>query len=204
MTDWAPVADLLRHPDAEGCGPIQLLADEEFYDEDDLPFILAEGGSIVHVLPDAGFPKEALAASREERVMIVDHPDGEGWLVPDDIVSGWMNRNITCPDLEDLVLAHPLYEYLTQLDEDGYSRGGHRGELLQWAPGLPTLASIYSPEWLPEDPDAPRINRDRDAYADGVADLLGQLERRFAPVEIEVGVRFGRVDRGDLYPDEEE
>lgn len=187
---WQAVARLLRHPECHGAGAIQLLADEDFYDEDGLPFVVAEGGAVVRIVPDQGFRKEHLAGSAEERLLIIDDPEGEGWLVPDDVVASWMNRHVDCPPLEDLILAHPLYEYLTQLDERGHSRGGHRGELIQWAPGIPTLASVYAPEFLPDDEDAPGVNRDRDAYADSVEDLLAELERTFAPVEIELGVRF--------------
>ncbi len=187
---WDALARLLRHPDCQGAGPIQLLAETDFYDEDDLPFIVAGGGTVLHVLPDAGFRKENLAGSEDERLLIVDCPDEDGWLVPDDIIADWMNRNISCPDLEDLILAHPLYEYLTRLDEEGHSRGGRRGELVQWAPGLPNLASVYAPEFLPADEEAPRVNRDKEAYAEGVADLLRQLEAAFAPAEFEVGVRL--------------
>lgn len=192
MTDrWDALQRLLEHPECQGAGPIQVLAEEDFWDEDALPFLVGGGGTVLHILPDDGFRKEALAGSEDERLMIVDCPDEPGWLVPDDLVGDWMNRNITCPDLEDLILAHPLYEYLTAPDEDGNSRGGHRGELVQWAPGLPTLASVYAPEFLPDDEDAPPVNRHRVAYAGAVADFLRQLEAAFAPVEIEVGVRFG-------------
>ncbi len=187
---WRAVADLLRHPECFGAGAIQLLGDDDFYDEDSLPFIIAGRGSVLRVVPDQGFRKEHLASTEEERLLIIDDPEGDGWLAPDDVVAGWMNRHVACPDLEDIILSHPLYEYLTQLDEDGYSRGGHRGELVQWAPGIPTLASVYAPEFLPDDKDAPKVNRDRDAYADAVEDLLSELEAVFAPVEIELGVRF--------------
>lgn len=182
---------MLEHPDCQGAGPIQVLAESPFWDEDALPFLVGGGGNALHVLPDDGFRKESMAGSEDERLLIADCPDEPGWLVPEDIVADWMNRNISCPDLEDLILAHPLYEYLTAPDEDGLSRGGHRGELVQWAPGLPTLASVYAPEFLPNDRDAPEINRDRRAYAAAVGDFLHQLEAAFAPIEVEVGVRFG-------------
>ncbi len=186
----------LRDPDCMGAGAIQLLAETEFWDEDGLPFEILGGGSIIHLVPDTGFRKEHLASFEEERMVIADHPEG-GWLVPDDVVAHWMNRHVDCPPLEDLVLAHPLYEYLTRLDEDGHSRGGHRGELIQWAPGIPTLASIYAPEFLPDDPDAPKVNRERGPYAAAVVDLLEQLDVLFGPVEMEVGVRYGEVWVGD-------
>lgn len=188
---WRDVVPLLRHPRCQGTGPIQLVARQEFYDEGALPFELAGVGSVMHLIPEAGFPKESLAGTEDELLLIVDCPDDEGWLVPEEIVAGWMNRNIDRPDLEDLVLAHPLYEYLTQPDEDGNSRGGHRGDLLQWTPGVPTVVNVYAPEFLPNDPHAPTVNRDRAAYADAVRDLLEQLESEFDLVEVELGLRFG-------------
>jgi hypothetical protein len=188
---WRDVVPILRHPRCQGTGPIQLMAREAFYDEEALPFELAGMGTVVHLIPQRGFAKSSLAASQDELLLIADCPDDEGWLVPEDIVAGWMNRNIDHPDLEDLVLTHPLYEYLTHPDEDGLSRGGHRGELLQWAPGVPTIVNVYPPEFLPNDPEAPAINRDREAYADGVRDLLEQLEARFDLLEVELGLRFG-------------
>lgn len=196
MTRWDSLEAALRDPDCSGAGPIQILSEEDLYDEDELPFILMEGGTVVHILADAGFSKEALAGSSDERLLIADHPEGEGWLVPDDVLADWMNRNISCPALEDLVLAHPLYEYLTKLDAAGNSRGGHRGQLIQWAPGLPNMASIYAPEFLPNDRSAPRVNRDRDAYAAAVGDLLRQLEAAFDTMEIEIGLRFGESEAG--------
>ncbi len=188
----------LRDPDCQGAGAVQLLAETPFWDEDALPFEIVGGGSILHIIADVGFRKEHLASSEDERLVIADVPDDDGWLVPDDVVAHWLNRHVDCPPLEDLVLAHPLYEYLTRLDDDGHSRGGHRGELIQWAPGIPTLASIYAPEFLPDDEDAPRVNRERERYAAAVVDLLAQLERAFGPVEIEVGVRYGEVWVEDL------
>lgn len=188
---WRRVAELLRHHDCQGTGPIQLVAAAPFYDEEELPFIFAGSGVVAHVLPEAGFRKESLAATEDERLLIVDCPDDEGWLCPEDIVANWLGRNVTCGALEDVLLAHPLYEYLTQLDEAGHSRGGHRGELVQWLPGVPHMASLYAPEFLPNDPDAPQVNRERGAYADAVIDLLQQLEESFDLTEIELGLRFG-------------
>lgn len=199
---WEALVQGLRHPECNGAGAIQLLAEEPFYDEDDLPFEIIGGGGVLHIIPDDGFRKEALAGSRDEHLMIVDVPDDVGWLVPDDLVASWMNRHVSCPPLEDLVLAHPLYEYLTRLDDEGHSRGGHRGELIQWAPGIPTLASVYSPEFLPHDEEAPRINREREAYADAVAGLLTELEAAFEPVEIEMGLRFSKDPPSYLRDDE--
>ncbi|MGB1586740.1 MAG: hypothetical protein ACPHID_06825 [Thermoplasmatota archaeon] len=201
MDRWSTLQRLLEHPDCQGAGPIQILAGSPFWEEDELPFLIGGGGTVLHVLPDEGFLKESLAGSEDERLLIADCPDEPGWLVPDDIVADWMNRNISCPDLEDLILTHPLYEYLTAPDEDGHSRGGHRGELVQWAPGLPTLASVYAPEFLPDDDDAPPVNRQRVAYAAAVADLARQLEAAFDAMEIEVGVRFGNGNTADDSPD---
>jgi hypothetical protein len=199
---WRTLVAGLRHPECNGAGAIQLLAEKDFYDEDSLPYEIIGGGAILHVIPDDGFRKESLANSEDERLMIVDSPDGDGWLVPDDIVATWMNLHVSCPTLEDLVLSHPLYEYLTTLDDAGYSRGGHRGELIQWAPGIPNLASVYAPEFLPNDENAPHVNRDREAFADAVADLLNQLEATFEPVEIEMGLRFSKDPPSYLEPDD--
>lgn len=196
---WTRLAALLRDPACQGCGPIQLVAREAFWDETELPFIFEGGGTVAHILPEAGFRKESLAASPDERLLIVDAPDADGWLVPEDFVSDWMARNISVAALDDLMLAHPLYEYLTQMDDEGHSRGG-RGELVQWAPGVPTIASLYAPEFLPNDKEAPAVNREREAYADAVIDLLKQLDERFDLLEIELGLRFGDEPLGDDEP----
>lgn len=203
---WDEVGRILRHEHCQGCGPIQILTEDDFYDEDALPFELAGIGTVVHLIPDTGFRKESLAGSEDERLLIVDCPDDDGWLAPEDIVANWLNRNVQCPDLEDLILAHPLYEYLTIPDEEGHSRGGHRGNLIQWAPGIPNMASIYAPEWLPNDPDAPEVNRDREAYARAVEDLIRQIEADFKPLEIEVSLRFGEesVEHPDRWDDEDD
>jgi hypothetical protein len=187
---WPSLGTLLRNPLCQGCGAIQLVAGQPFWDEEELPFLFEGGGTVCHLLPDAGFRQESLAGSEDERLLIVDCPGDEGWLVPEDIVADWMARNVTHPALDDLLLSHPLYEYLTRNDEEGHSRGG-RGELVQWAPGIPTAASLYPPEFLPNDPDAPAVNRDRATYAEAVLDLLRQLHERFDLIEVEVGVRFG-------------
>ncbi|MHB8633099.1 MAG: hypothetical protein ACYDBQ_03900, partial [Thermoplasmatota archaeon] len=183
------VAALLRDDDCEGAGSIHLVGREPFWDEAALPFSFAGGGTVCHLVPQAGFRRESLAGSEDERLLIVDCPDEEGWLVPQDIVSDWMARHVNCAPLDDLLLAHPLYEYLTKPDEEGRSRGG-RAVLAQWSPGFPNLAALYPPEFLPGDEEAPRINRDRAAYAGAVVDLLEQLERTFQPVEMELGLRF--------------
>lgn len=188
---WREFSALLNHPLVQGTGAIQVVSRQDFWDEDGLPFHLEGGGTVCRVIPDRGFRKEALAGSEDERALIVDCPDDEGWLVPEDVLADWMARNVTVPALDDLLLSHRLYEYLTHPDDDGNSRGG-KGELVQWAPGLPNLASIAAPEFLPNDPQAPRVNRDRRSYATAVKDLLRQLEERFELEEIEVGIRFGR------------
>ncbi|MGB0652240.1 MAG: hypothetical protein ACPGQL_03480 [Thermoplasmatota archaeon] len=189
---WAGLVDILLHPACEGCGSLQLLAAEPFYDEDDLPFDLEGGGSVLRIIPKPGFQKELLASSQDELLLIVDCPDDEGWLVPDDIVRDWLCRHVANEQLEDLLVAHPLYEYLTELDEDGLSRGGGRGDLVQWVPGMPELAVVTAPELLsPElDPEAPPANLDRRAYHDGLLDLLRQLDAAFDLEEVELGVRL--------------
>ncbi len=198
---WREVVALLTHPLCQGTGAIQVVSRQEFWDEDGLPFHFEGGGSVCHIIPDRGFRKEALAGSEDERVLIVDCPDDEGWLVPEDIVADWMARNVTVPALDDMLLSHRLYEYLTHPDDDGLSRGG-KGELVQWAPGMPNLASIAAPEFLPDDPEAPKVNRIRRTYAAAVKDLLTQLERRFELEEIELGIRFGKsTSAPDLEPE---
>lgn len=190
-TQWRDLAALLRRPPWQGTGPIQLVAAEPFYDEEDLPFAFWSLGAVCRLVPDPGFPKESLVATEEEQLLVIDDPEEEGWLCPEETVAHWLGRNVSNPTLEDILLSHPLYEYLTALDEDGHSRGGHRGDLVQWSPGAPTVASIYPPEFLPNDADAPPVNRDRDAYADGVMDLLEQLEAAFELLEVEVALRAG-------------
>jgi len=187
---WREAVALLSHPLCQGAGNIQVVSRQQFWDNDDLPFRFEGGGTVCRIIPDRGFRKEALAGSEDERALIVDCPDDEGWLVPDDIVADWMARTLTVPALDDLLLSHRLYEYLTAPDDEGLSRGG-KGELVQWAPGLPNLASIEGPEFLPRDPEAPLVNRNRRSYAAAVKDLLQQLETRFELDEIELAVRFG-------------
>ncbi|MCA1810641.1 MAG: hypothetical protein LC623_01355, partial [Halobacteriales archaeon] len=186
---WRSLAAVLRSPLCQGCGPLHLVGREPFWREDALPFLLEGGGTVCHLLPDQGFTKESLAASEDERLLIVDCPDAPGWLAPQEIVSSWMARHVTNPALDDLLLSHPLYEYLTQTDEEGHSRGP--APLAQWVPGVPTLATVVAPEFLPHDRDAPKVNRDRAAYAEAVLDLLRQLDERFDLMEVEVPVRLG-------------
>lgn len=186
---WTQLATLLRDPACQGCGAIQLVAREPFWDEEDLPFLLEGGGTVCHLVPSDGFTKQSLAASEDEALMVVDCPDEPGWLVPQDIVAAWMARNVTHPALDDLLLSHPLYEYLTALDDEGRSRGA--AHLVRWMPGVPTLATVDAPEFLPTDPHAPKVNRDRAAYSSAVLDLLRQIDARFDLLEAEVALRFG-------------
>lgn len=186
---WRSLATVLRNPLCQGCGPLHLVAVEPFWREDALPFLLEGGGTVCHLLPDAGFRKESLAASQDERLLIADCPDAPGWLAPQDVVAAWMARNVTNPALDDLLLAHPLYEYLTQTDEEGHSRGP--APLVRWVPGVPTLATVAAPEFLPDDRGAPKVNRHRSAYAEAVLDLLRRLHERFDLLEVEVPVRLG-------------
>lgn len=191
LVPWDLFVAVLCHPSAQGSGVIHVVSRREFWDEADLPFTFHGGGSVCRIVPRPGFRKESMAASEDERALIVDCPDDEGWLVPEGIVGQWMARHVRVPALDDLLLSHRVYEYLTSPDDDGLSRGGE-AELVQWTPGVPTVASIAAPEFLPTDPDAPRVNRSRAAYAAAVRDLVRQMERRFALSEVEVGVRFGR------------
>ena len=189
MIPWRQARAVLLDPACAGVGAISLVARDPFWDEADLPFRIAGGGTVLRVIPQRGFPRESLAATPDERLLMVECPDDEGWLVPDAVVANWMTHHVTCPPLDDIVLSHPLYEYLTHPDEDGLSRGG-AAPLVQWVPGLPTLATLAPPEFLPDDDEAPEVNRERRAYADAVADLVGQLGRRFALVETELALRF--------------
>jgi hypothetical protein len=192
MKRWDTVQRALEDDLAHGCGPIQLVAEAPFYDESLLPFSVAGGGRILRIVPERGFRKEALTETADERLLVVDCPDDEGWLVPADVVAAWYGRHVSCPRLEDVLLASPLYEYLTRLDEEGRSRGGQRGQLVQWAPAMPELASLYPPEFLPEDEEAPAVNRERKAYARAVARLLHDLEEAFDLLEIELSIRYDR------------
>ena len=191
MSHWRQVAQLLHEPHCQGVGNIHLVCERDFYDETALPYSFAGGGTVCHLIPRDGFAKEALAGSEDEKLLVVDCPDEPGWLVCEDIVRDWMARNVHCPALEDLLLSHPLYEYLTKPDEEGRSRGG-RAVLVHWSPGFPNLASLYPPEFLPEDDEAPKVNRDRATYAKALVDLLEKVEASFPMVEIEVGLRYGR------------
>ena len=88
---WREAAALLRHPATFGAGAIQLLAREPFWEEADLPFRFEGGGTVCRIVPARGFAKESLAGSEDERLLIVDAPDDEGWLVPEDVVADWMS-----------------------------------------------------------------------------------------------------------------
>jgi hypothetical protein len=188
---WPSLAALLRNGLCQGCGPLHLVAREPFWPEDSLPFLLEGGGTVCHLVPDAGFRKESLAGSEDERLLIADCPDAPGWLAPQEVVASWMSRNVSNAALDDLLLSHPLYEYLTQTDEEGHSRGP--APLVQWMPGVPTLATVAAPEFLPGDPEAPEVNRDRAAYAEAVLDLLRKLDERFDLLEVEVPLRIGEA-----------
>jgi hypothetical protein len=61
---------------------------------------------------------------------------------------------------------------------------------VQWAPGIPTIASLQAPEYLPDDKEAPRVNRDRRQYAKALVDLVEQLMARFDLEEVEFGLRM--------------
>jgi hypothetical protein len=189
------LADVLRRPDCDGAGTLHLVARKPFWDEDDLPFHLEGGGQVFRVVAQKGFKRTLLAASDDERRVIVDCPDAAGWLVPEGVIAGWMARHVSVPELDDLLLSHPLYEYLTHPDEQGRSRGG-RGRLVGWTPGVATMATVAAPEFLPDDEDAPDVNRVRADYADAVVDLVRRLERAFSLAEIEVGIRLVSPRRG--------
>jgi hypothetical protein len=181
----AAVAD----PRWAGFGPVHVVARRPFWDEDDLPFTLHGGGAVVRLEPARGFAKDLLAGSADERAVVADCPDAPGWLVPAGIVADWMDRHVSCPALDDLLLSHPLYSYATATDRRGSSRMG-RGRLAHWSPGMPTLASLAAPDWLPDDPAAPLLHRDREAHADAVADLLEALDGAFGLLEAEVPSRY--------------
>jgi hypothetical protein len=176
-------------PAWSGFGPLHVVARRPFWDEGALPFTLHGGGSVVRVEPARGFTKDLLAASADERAVIADCPDAPGWLVPAGVVAGWMDRHVSCAELDDLLLAHPLYSYATAPDRAGRSRRG-RGRLAHWSPGMPTLATLAEPEWLPGDPGAPRLHRDRGLHAEAVEDLVAQLDAAFGLLEVEVPSRY--------------
>lgn len=186
MKDHA-LRDLLRSPSCQGVGGLHLVAREPFWDASALPFSLHGGGTVLRVVPEAGFRRENLAATPDERLLIVDCPDDEGWLVPYGVVAGWLGLHVTCPPLDDLLLAHPLYSYTTKVDGKGRSRMG-RERLAHWAPGVPTIATLAEPPFRPDDPEAPPVNRDRHAYADAVVDLVKRLRHGFDLLEVEVSV----------------
>ena len=140
--------------------------------------------------PAEGFTKKSLALSHDELLLVLDCPDAPGWLVPTAIVADWMARNVACAALDDLLLSHPLYAYATRLDRQGRSRIG-TGRLAHWAPGIPTVASLMAPEWLPRDADAPKVNRDRAAHVAALQDLVAAIDDEFGLLEVEVGSRFG-------------
>jgi hypothetical protein len=94
MKRWDTVQRALEDDLAHGCGPIQLVAEAPFYDESLLPFSVAGGGRILRIVPERGFRKEALTETADERLLVVDCPDDEGWLVPADVVAAWYGRHV--------------------------------------------------------------------------------------------------------------
>lgn len=191
---WAGVHAATADPRWAGFGPLHVVARTPFWDEGDLPFTLHGGGAVVRLEPARGFTKDLLASSADERAVLADCPDAPGWLVPAGVVADWMDRHVSCPALDDLLLAHPLYSYATAPDRRGRSRMG-RGRLAHWSPGMPALASLMAPEWLPGDKDAPRLHRDRKAHAEAVADLLDQVDAEFGLLEAEVPSRYAPAKR---------
>lgn len=182
--------DLLLSPKSHGVGAIHAVAREPFWDETALPFTMHGGGNVVRVVPTKGFRRDNLAGSEDERLLIVDCPDAEGWLVPAGFVASWMARHVTNPDLDDLLIGHPLYSHTTKVDAKGHSVMG-KGRLVHWSPEAPTSAFIAEPPFLPNDRKAPAVNRLRRDYADAVVDLLDHIRQRFDVVEIEVSARLG-------------
>lgn len=180
---------LLASPSCSGAGSIHLVAREPFWDEDSLPFVLHGGGNVVRLVPRPGFARDNLAGSLDERLLVVDCPDDEGWLVPSGVVAAWMARHVESPALEDLLLSHPLYAHMTKVDAKGRSRGG-KGRLVHWTPGVPTVATLAEPPFLPDDKRAPPVNRERAAYADAVVDLVGLLRSELGLLEVEVAARL--------------
>jgi hypothetical protein len=190
MLSLRGLAEAARSPGWHGFGSLNVVAKSPFWDEDDLPFTLHGGGAAVRVEPAPGFAKSSLAGSHDELLLVIDCPDAPGWLVPTAIVADWMARNVTCPPLDDLLLSHPLYVYATRVDRQGRSRIGD-APIAQWAPGVPNVAALMAPEWLPRDPDAPRVNRDRAAHVAALQDLVSSLDDQFGLLELEVPSRFG-------------
>lgn len=182
--------DLLRDPACQGVNGLHLLAKAPFWEEAALPFTLHGGGTVLRLVPAAGFRRENLAGTPDERLLLVDCPDEDGWLVPSSVVAGWLSRHVTCPPLDDLLLSHPLYAYVTKVDGEGRSRMGPE-RLAQWTPGLPTSASLSAPPFRPDDRRAPAINRDRETYAAAVVDLVQQLRAAFDVLEVEVSIALG-------------
>jgi hypothetical protein len=180
--------DLLASPAAHGVGSLTLVARTPFWDEAALPFEVHGGGSVVRIVPRHGFTKDRLAGSLDERLLVVDCPDDEGWLVPGGLVAGWMARHVTCAELDDVLLAHPLYAHVTKVDAKGRSRAG-RARLATWSPGIPTVAHLLEPPFL-ADKAAPAVNRARAAYADAVVDLVARLREGFDLDEVEVSARL--------------
>jgi hypothetical protein len=184
-----PLRELLASSACQGAGTITVIAKEPFWDEEALPFVLHGGGNAIRLVPQRGFRRDNLSGSHDERLLIVDCPDDEGWLVPSGVVSAWMNRHVSCAPLDDLLLAHPLYSYTTKVDAKGRSHMG-KGRLAHWTPGAPTLATLAEPPFLPTDRGAPTVNRQHKAYADAVIDLIDELRSTFDVLEVEVAARL--------------
>lgn len=184
------LAEAAKSPGWHGFGTIHIVSKSPFWDAEDLPFDLHGGGAVVRLEPAEGFTKKSLAASHDELLLVLDCPDAPGWLAPSAIVADWMSRNVACAALDDLLLSNPLYSYATKVDGRGRSRMGS-GRLAHWAPGVPTVAALMAPEWLPRDADAPKVNRDRGAHVAALQHLVTALDDEFGLLEIEVGSRFG-------------
>lgn len=180
--------DALRDPACVGVSSISFISGQPFWRESDLPFVM-HGTGIVRLEPKPGFHKSMLAATADELAVIADCKDAPGWLVPEGIVARWLASHIANETLDDVLLSHPLYTHLVKVDKQGHSRGG-RGRLVHWTPGVPTQAHVVGPEFLPDDPTAPAVNRQRAKYAAACEDLLRQLDESFGAAEIELALAF--------------
>lgn len=199
-TRWGSIAASLRDPRCLGLAGIRLVSQEPLWSEDALPFEVLGAGNVLHLKPRAGFSADLLAGSADERLLVVECPDDEGWLVPEGLVAHWMARHVRNEALDDVLLSHPLYQYLVEPDEDGNSRGG-MGLLVHWTPGIPTHAALLAPEHLPEDEDAPRVNRDVDLYARAVVDLLDRLHQALPILEVEAALAWAPPRRARAGPE---
>lgn len=180
----------LRDGHCLGLSAITLVARQPFWDEADLPFTL-HGAGILRVEPQPAFAKHLLAGSADELAVMPDCPDAPGWLVPEGIVARWMALQVRNATLDDILLSHPLYTHLVQPDAKERSRGG-RARLVHWTPGIPTQAHLTGPEFLPGNPQAPIVNRQRAKYAAACEDLVARLDKAFPLAEIELAFAFQR------------